>query len=334
MPRFSATLLVPLLFLSINAFPQQRTLEISGLRNYTENELFEILNLNRYEEGTMTAKEVADTIITFYSEKGFSLVKVYVIENSETVLKIYVDEGALGKIIFLNMDDFSTIYLKIVFWFKNKIFNVNTVNENIEKLKKGKRWKEITYQLKPVKEYDTSIFQLDRALDLPLIGKKQLPFFDTYSPRFDLLVIFSKSDIPDSIIDTTDSKGGSGPKDRKKGKKLVFNKFNYGLKGPFYKGLIPYLKYYQLGLISNRDFFMGETSVGIMYGIDRKFKRPPRETYFHLNLNYFFTPTFKDIFTPLIRADLYQSQSARPDLGLLEYNFLILNTMLEPGITF
>ncbi len=104
------------------------------------------------------------------------------IEKTDASLEIYVDEGALGKIIFLNMDDFTTIYLKITFRFKNKIFNIKTITENIRKLKKGKRWKEITYELKPVKEYNNSFFQLDRELNLPLIGKKHLPIFDKY-PR-------------------------------------------------------------------------------------------------------------------------------------------------------
>ncbi len=78
---------------------------------------------------------------------------------------------------------------------------------------------------------------------------------------------------------------------------------------------------------------MGEASAGFMYGLDRKFTKPIRETYSQLNLTYFFTPTFREIFTPLLRFDMYQSKAARPDLGLREYNFLLLNAMLAPGIT-
>ncbi|HQL83771.1 MAG TPA: hypothetical protein PK307_16340, partial [Spirochaetota bacterium] len=220
------------------------------------------------------------------------------------------------------------------------IFNINTVTENIEKLKKGKRWKEITYELKPVREYNTSLFQLDRELNLPLIGKKQLPIFDKYPPRFDLVVIFSKSNIPDSIDDDSPDSNRKADldkairqKEETKGKKLILNKFDYGLKLHFYKGFIPYLKYYQLGLLSKSDFLMAETSLGVMYGIDSKFNKPPRITYYNLNTNYFFPPTFKDFFTPHLKFDLFYSKSARPDLGLQEYNFLILNGMLAPGIT-
>jgi hypothetical protein len=342
MQKRNALLIVFLLFLSANAYPQQRTLEISGLRNYTEDELFDNLNLQRYEDGSMSAKEVVDTIVSYYNGLGYTLVKVYVIENTEKSLEIYVDEGVLGKIIFLHMDDFTLIYLKVAFRLKNKIFNIKTVTENIEKLKKGKRWKDITYELKPVKEYDTSLFQLDRELNLPLIGKKQLPIFDKFPPRYDMVVIFSKSDIPESIDDKipdsgdnrkSDSGATDDKKDKQGKKKRILNKFDYGLRLNFYKGFIPYMKYYQLGLLSRKDFLMAETSLGVMYGIDSKFTRPPRITYYDFNTIYYFPPTFKDIFTPHLNFNLLYSQAARPDLGLEEYNFLVLNGLLAPGIT-
>ncbi len=337
MLRYAATLIFIALLFPGEPGPQERALEITGLRIYSEEELVDILGLHRFETNEITAKEAIDSIIAFYSDRGYTLIKVYVIENSETMLKLYIDEGSLGKIIFLNMDDFTTIYLQITFRLKNKIFNINTVNENIEKLKGGRRWKNITYQLKPVKEFSGSIFQLDRELDLPLIGKRQLPFFDRFSPRYDLVIIFSRSIIPIDIDEysTADKNGGAPKIDNRKKKKLpTLNKFDYGLKVHLHKGFIPFFKYYHLGLITPGDFFISDTSAGIMYGIDRKFKRPPRETYFNFNSSYFFTPTFKDIFTPLLRLNLYQSKAGRPDLGLLAYNYLILNTMLAPGITF
>jgi hypothetical protein len=342
MPKPAVILFIFFILLSANSYSQQRTLEISGLKIYTEDELFSLLNLEEYEKGRMSAKEVTDSLIAFYASNGFTIVKIYVIENSDAVLKIYIDEGALGKIIFLNMDDFTTLYLKIAFRLKHKIFNYYEIQEKLDKLKQGSRWKDITWQLKPVKEYDKSFFQLDRDLNLPLIGEKVLPFLDRYSPRYDLIIIFSKYINPytadDKIIDKKklgepDKKGAAGQKIEKKIKKPVLNKFDYGLKINYYKGFIPYLKYYHLGLIAPGDFFMGDTSVGVMYGLDRKFTRPPRETYFNFNATYFFPPTFKEIFTPLIRADLYQSKAARPDLNLLSYNYLLLNTMLAPGIT-
>jgi hypothetical protein len=334
------------LFITINSYSQERTLEISGLRVYNEDELYNLLNLDLYEEGKMTSKEVIDSIIAFYSGNGFTLVKVYVTENTDTLLRIYIDEGALGKIIFLNMDDFTTLYLKIAFRLKHKIFNYNSVENNIQKLKSGGRWKDITWQLKPVKEYDSSLFQLDRALDLPLLGNKQLPFFDRYSPRYDLIIIFSKTIVPE-LEDRTFGKdkkpiNDAAQKEREKKwkqevdklkKRVVLNKFDYGLRVHFYKGFIPYLRYYHLGLLSQGDFFLAETSLGLMYGIDRRFTRPPRLTYYNLNTNYFFTPTFKDIFTPLLKFDLFYSKVARPDIGLQEYQFLLLNGMLAPGIT-
>lgn len=349
MPRNPViTLFLVLLLIPCHTYSRQRTLEISGLKIYTEMELADILNIDHYEDGRMSAKEVIDSIVAFYSNNGYTLVKIYVFENSDTALRIYVDEGALGKIIFYNMDDFTTIFLKIVFRFPNKIFNKYVAEENISKLKKIRSWKNIDYKLWPMKEYDLSIFQLDRELNLPLLGKKVLPFFDRYSPRYDLIVLISKSIAPVPIdeqlkdLDLGKFDGGKDGKDDtkkeikkkdSKTKKRVLNKFDYGLKVHFYKGFIPYLKYSHLGMLASLDFFMAETSLGVMYGIDRKFKRPPRITYFNFNASYFFTPTFRDIFTPLVRLDVFRSKTGRPDLGLIEYNFTTINALFAPGIT-
>lgn len=197
MAKRAAISLLIFLCLPHASLPNQRTLEISGLKIYTEDQLYSLLNLERYERGRMTSKEVTDAIISFYSGSGYTLVKVYLIEETDSFLKIYVDEGALGKIIFLNMDDFTTLYLKIVFKLKNKIFNYYAVEENIEKLKRGKRWKYVTWQLKPVKDYDASLVQIDRALNLEIMRKMKLAFFDRYSPRYDLIIIFTRGDIPE-----------------------------------------------------------------------------------------------------------------------------------------
>lgn len=337
MSKYAAILTFLVLLSTADSYSSQRTLEISGLRIYTEYELFNKLGLARYEEGFTSAKEVTDSLTAFYSANGYTIVKIYVIENTDTTLKLYINEGALGKIIFLSMDDFTTLYLKIIFRLKHKIFNYNTVRANIEKLKRSKRFKNISWILRPVKNFNTSLLQLDRELNLPLIGKRVLPFFDRYGPEYDLIV-FSKNINPyitdnkknDRKLPDTGKKTDAG---EKKPKRRVINKFDYGLKVNYYKGFIPYLKYYHLGLISKGDFFMGETSAGIMYGLDQKFTRPPRETYFAFDANYFFTPAFKDIFTPLIRVNLLQSRAARPDLNLTRYNYLLLNAMLAPGIT-
>ena len=93
MRKRNILLIVLLLLITITAYPQQRSLQISGLRNYTEDELFEALNLYRYEDGVMSAKEVVDSIISFYGTSGYTLIKVYVIEKTDTSLEIFVDEG-------------------------------------------------------------------------------------------------------------------------------------------------------------------------------------------------------------------------------------------------
>ena len=91
MRKRNILLIVLLLLITITAYPQQRSLQISGLRNYTEDELFEALNLYRYEDGVMSAKEVVDSIISFYGTSGYTLIKVYVIEKTDTSLEIFVN---------------------------------------------------------------------------------------------------------------------------------------------------------------------------------------------------------------------------------------------------
>jgi len=349
MPKhFFKLLLFLLLLYPVNSFPYQKTIEISGLKLYSQEELAAILDLDRFVNNKISALDVVDSIVAFYSDNGFTLVKIYIIENTERALHIYVDEGSLGKIIFLSMDDFTIIYLKIIFTLKHKIFNIYTVNENIKKLKKNARFRDIKYQLRPVKEFDMSLFQLDQELNLPIIGKKQLPFFEKFSPRYDLYIFMSKSIELEKMTEKKIEKGSTDTaevkakadiskegkiKKEEKGQIPSLNKFDYGLKIHYYKGFIPYMKYYHLGLISTHDFYVGEASLGVMYGIDRQFDRLPRFTYFNFNSNYFFTPTFENIFTPHLRFDLYDSKTARPDLGLLKYNYLTLNGLLAPGIT-
>src|SRR5271157_7732 len=206
--------LIKLFLLLILVFPSpgmpiQKTLEILGLKMYSQEELTALLDLDRYTNNKMKAREVIDSIVAFYGENGFTLVKVYSIENSDKALRIYVDEGALGKVIFLNIDDFTSIYLKMTFSLKNKIFNIFTVRENIAKLRKSARFKDIKYLLKPDKEFDTSLFQLDRDLNLPIIGKKQLPIFDKYSPRYDLIIYLSKTAALEKMAEKKLEKSGT-----------------------------------------------------------------------------------------------------------------------------
>lgn len=347
--RPTIAITISLLFVfSFSALSQQRSLEIKGTKNYTEDELIEQLGLDAFERGRMDSKEVINAITSFYSQNGYTLLKIYIIEHTDEKLSLYIDEGALDKIVFLNMDDFSTIYLMFAFRLKNKIFNIKTIEKNIEKLRKFRPWKNIVYQLVPTKEYDSSLFQIDRELNLPLAGKFLFPLFDRFPPRYDLIVYVKKDLVPEEIQNiiknsekdknttgavNASARGELGKEAKRRHILPTLNRIDLGIKVHFYKGFIPFIKYYHLGLIAPGDFFNAESSVGIMYGIDRKFKRPPRETYASLHCNYFLPPALKDYFTPHVRFFTYHSRAARPDLALASYNFLVVNGMLAPGIT-
>jgi len=74
-------------------------------------------------------------------------------------------------------------------------------------------------------------------------------------------------------------------------------------------------------------------SAGIFYGFDLNFTALPYWTYMEFFSNYHFTPTLKDYFTPVVRGYAYRSWSSREDIGLDQYEYLILRGTLAPGIT-
>ncbi len=66
MPRYAATLILMALLFRGEVATRDRSLEITGLRMYTEYELIEMLDLQRFETGAITAKEAIDSIVSFY----------------------------------------------------------------------------------------------------------------------------------------------------------------------------------------------------------------------------------------------------------------------------
>ena len=315
-----------LLFNSDMLLPGHRTLEISGLKIYKEKELVDLLNLHHYTNGRMPPRKVINSIKHFYKVRGYTIVNVSIIEKSKTSLKLYIDEGRLGKIIFRNIDDFLTLYLKTRFILDYKIFNVYEADRLIDKFKKQLGWRNMSYSLKPAKSYKKSFSQLDKDL--------KMPFMEKYDFKYDLII--RKSRKIDIYLINSIKKYETQKKTQvntKKTKKPLINKVEYGIKIHYYQGFIPFLRYQHLGLFANADYLRADTSLGAMYGLDGRFKETPRITFFKFNTFYFFTPTFKDIFTPFIKLDFYKSSAARPDLGLASFNFLLLNALFAPGIT-
>lgn len=296
---------------AVNAAGIYKKVELQGLKIHSEKTLINDLKLYQLEKERWHFLQVARQINTYYYKKGYILVKTYLIEETGSRLKVFVDEGRLGKIIFNDLDSLNTLKMRYEFRLPGKIYNKYTVDEQAERIRKKYRYKKIYAILKPTKSFEKSMFQLDREFDVPGIGITRLPFFSQFAVRYDMEVEFVKRR----------SSGVARPST------------SYGLDLHYTKGLIPFVKYRHPGLIYPKDRLEAGASMGIYYGLDLDFTAPPEWTFMEAHSEYYFAPAFKDYFTPRVKGSAYHSRSARTDLGLLHYNYLILKGSVDPGIT-
>ena len=190
--KFAFLTAILFFFLTTDSFSAQRSLKISGLKIYTEEDLVRLLDLKRYETYDMSAEAVIYYIRSFYKEQGYAIAEIYIIEKTDALLSIYVDEGRLNKILYLNLDDVNTLWTRWKFGLKKNIYNEKILRENCEALKKRRKYAEVRYKLKPAKSFDGSFFQLDRELNLPVIGKSRFPLMNDYGARYDLEISVEK----------------------------------------------------------------------------------------------------------------------------------------------
>ncbi|MBN1532693.1 MAG: hypothetical protein JXA20_08530 [Spirochaetes bacterium] len=333
MPRVLC-LLLPLLFLlGVDAYPQHRQLEIAGLRVHTDTELYDRLSLWRFSSGEITPAKVIQDIENLYKSEGYPLIKTYVVENNKRLLKLFIDEGRIGKILFLKTDTISLLWLRYKFKLKGRVFHLPSMENNMKYLRDVRGYRHASYRLKDAKNYDESLFQLDQLLHVPVIGEIFVPFFDHFGPRYDLEIDLSKRVMPKAGSDDTEPIDRPPEAATPQPDTVRTYWIDFSLNLHYTLGFIPRLRYTKLGILSDRDGYTASYSMGIMYGIDRRFSTPPRITFMKLEQYYVFTPAFGNYFTPYIRSYVYKSSAARIDLGLYRYNYLMINTMFAPGIT-
>lgn len=99
-------------------------------------------------------------------------------ENNDDMLKLYVDEGIIGKIIIRNVNDFDLLRVKIKFKLKKNVYNTEDIEKNVQMLKKDMGFKQVSIKLIKIKDYSGSVFQLDRRY----FGKKNYPFLKNMVP--------------------------------------------------------------------------------------------------------------------------------------------------------
>jgi hypothetical protein len=298
---------------SIEVYTAERTLLLTGMKIFRDDEIINKLSLPRRPLNSLPAHRIIRKIRNFYISRGYTVVKIYIIENSRKKLSLYIDEGNLARVVFLNVNTLKTLKLKYNYRVRKNVFNIKSVKKIVREIKQKENFSEVTYRLIPSEKYDETYFQLDRKLNLPVIGKTQLPFFSRYGSRFRLEFYIT---------------GMQTAGDEKKNGYI-----DYNLHSSYTNGLIPEVIFSKQGIFNSDDRFRAGTSAGIMYGLDGKFKNPPHMKFFEGKVNYHFSPFFQEIFTPHIYSRVYRSKSSRNDLGILTYNYWLIRSVFAPGIT-
>jgi hypothetical protein len=310
--RIQSTILIIALLAPVVLYAQDRhkTVRVLGLRVFSESRLIGELGLDRLPAGRPAFEEAASTIDSFYHEKGYLIARAYLVRETDDELTVFVDEGRIDKVLFLNLNTVNILRMRYEFRLKNDIYNLYEVEKTLGSLRTRFNFKSTGAKLIPVRNYDKSFFQIDRGFTIPLAGEQKLPFFENYRPRYDLNVYIQR-------YSAEETRG-----------------VTYGVKTSYSKGLRPWVKYTHPSLLGEKDRFELGVSAGIFYGLDLELGEPPRWTYMELSADYLLPPVFEKYFTPAAKGYAYRSWASRSDLGLAQYEYLILRGTLAPGITF
>jgi len=289
-----------------------KNLILQGNQIFDDKEIIQKAGLSQSIDAFDKAGFVTSRIKNFYRARGYELVETYIVKNNENELLIFIDEGRLGKIVFLNINNLDFIRIRYDFRLKKKVFNRFLVRKELAHLKKEFKFKEVAYRVREIKNYDKSFFQLDRDFKVPVIISKFIPYIETYAPRYILEIRIKKR--------------------KRKGSKTYG--FRWRLDANTNIGIAPEVRYYHKSLLGKDDKLKAGFVSGVMYGADLKFKNTPQLKYTKIHTEYFFPPALKDYFTPKVEADFYHSNKGRSDLGYEQFRFSKYRVTAAPGITF
>ncbi len=286
-----------------------KTVSILGLRILSEESLVRDLALDRLPAGSPAFLKASTALEEYCHDRGFIIARAYLIRETGEELHIFFDEGRIDKFIFFNLNAINALRMRYEFKLEKSVYNLYTVERGLSDLKSRFRLRCAGAKLISVRNYDNSFFQIDRKFTIPLGGLQKLPFFGEYYPRYDLGIFLERH--PPS------EEGG----------------IIWGVKSSYTKGLKPYVQYIIPSFFGKNDRLDFNASAGIYYGLDLQFSSPPRFTFMEFSSNYTLPPIFERLFTPAVKAYVYRSWASRKDLGLDEYEYLILRGTLAPGLT-
>ncbi len=321
--RFFLLILI-LLFTSPLLSQHKNKLTIKGLRLFTDQELYSELHLDRYEQGKINLSRVISSIENFYRSKNYTLVKVYKTESSagdESVL--FVDEGRIGKIIVHNLNNYYSLKFKQQIKIPGRIYNSAVMDKTMEKLSVKFPGAAIRTELQKPPDYEGNLIQLDRELQRLKLGEiVDITFFERYVPLHDLHF----------FVENYKGTGFSSGKTAGLG---------YNIDYKFSSLFIPQIYYYDENILAAKDYFEGDISAGVDPGFNGLFSLPPSNTllfppelrFEELTGEYKISPMQNEFIGPLLRGNLFHSDSSRPDLGITKYRYLKSSGTLAPEIT-
>ncbi|MGB4269238.1 MAG: hypothetical protein WBK20_08660 [Spirochaetota bacterium] len=300
-----------ILYLYSNVFSLPKDLIIQGTVIYNQDYLVRATDIDTIPASKFTFGTIATAITKFYHDNGYTLARVLLVRETLASITVFVDEGRLNRIVFKNLNSLDTLRIQYDFSLPNRIYHKQSLEKQLEKLKKKYAIKDFIVTIQESKDYSNALFQINR-LSKPFTNGK-LPFIPTIlptpDPYYDLII---------TIVSFSPEESGG---------------FTYGLDTSFSLGLIPYARYTHNDLIKQGDSFRIGFKTGFMYGLNGNFTSLPYNTFNQIKSTYNFMPHFDGLFIPRVSSEVYNSKAARKDLGLDQYNYVRINVLAEPGFT-
>jgi len=323
---FTFTILISLTFNS--TFPQSkkenRELILEGNMLFTYEEIILYAGLQSQITKSLNYADIAKKISDFYKENGYTLVKTHLIEDSPKKLVIYINEGHLARIIVAGLNNYYSLKVKLLIDFPERVYNTEVEKETIKKIEKKYGFK-IRTELKKIANFDDSIFQLDREIRKIQFLNKSLKIFSDYPAEYDLFFYIEGGKELDPLS-------------------LKRDGFSFNIDYNYPSEFVPTVSLYWKNIFYGKDFLKLELSCGFDFDFnfqDMKnglnadmIKIPPSQTFAEIYSEYKINPFLNEFIGPILITKLYQSQSAREDIGITQYHYIQSRFTLAPEFTF
>ncbi|HPJ37597.1 MAG TPA: hypothetical protein PLT75_04085, partial [Spirochaetota bacterium] len=187
---FTASLLLLTIVFPATIIANQtsKSVTLYGTKIFKPEYLVIRLGLDTLSKKQPQYEKAAEKIKNFYSLKGYTLVKPFLVIENRNELKIFIDEGRIDRIVFYNLNSIDTLRLRYKFTLKHNIYNRIHIKEQLTSLKNRYDFKSITAKLQKVKDFDKSFIQLNRDFSIPFVGDARIPFLEKYQPQYNLQI--------------------------------------------------------------------------------------------------------------------------------------------------